>query len=338
MVVRPAIAGLPSSHSQESTFLPQEATLMWFRMTRMSSSLAVCLLAVLILTAQVGCGTNPFLAANFNQSLYDFLQENPGGPPPPDNGDDGGDDEVLGSVCDLTVAAQNIQFSIQNASVNFVDYSMTFVASAGPGGFVCDANVQDYLNAGYSDAIIPGSGSSLEIGCDVISLLSGTRILTREFGINEGAAARLNPDAEGGDPNGNEPSRTLTRLDNGQPFIPLPELIVLGNADADFECTGDDLCTQKGFVYVNNAGIPTGKAAEVSRIQGTVCAENAGTAPEWRLDRTLDDVTQAFQYARGGAIIVTVLDRATDSPDNTRNQVVWRVTDVNGDTIHIEQP
>ncbi len=311
---------------------------MWFWMSRKSSRCAVGVLALVVAIVLLGCNANPFLAANFNQSLADFLDENPGGPPPPDDDDDDADDEVLGSVCDLTAAEQNIQFAVRNSSINFVDFSMTFVVSAGPGGFVCDERVQDYLNAGYSDAIIPGSGTSLDIGCDVISLLSGTRILTREFGINEGLAARLNPDAEGGDPTGNEPTRIFTRLDNGQPFIPLPELIVLGNGDADFECTGNDLCTQKGFVYVSNAGIPTGKAAEVSRVQGTVCAENAGTAPEWRLDRTLDDISQAFQFGRGGAIIVTVLDRATDAPNNNRNQVVWQVTDANGDTIHIERP
>lgn len=310
---------------------------MWFRMTRTSSSLALASLTMLLLAAQLGCGANPFLASRFNQSLADFLAENPGGPPPPDDDDDGADEEVLGSVCDLPVAQQAISVSVQNSSTNFVDFSITFVASAGPGGFVCDNQVQDYLNSGYSDAIIPGSGASLAIGCDTISLVSGTRILTREFGVNQGVASRLDPDPDG-EVNGNEPVRILTRLDNSQPFIPLPELIVVGNGSNNFVCTGNNLCTQKGFVYVNNVGIPTGKAAEASRIQGTVCAENAGTAPEWRLDRTLDENTQAFQYGRGGAIVITVLNRASDPIENTRNQVVWSVFDVNGDQIQFPRP
>ena len=113
---------------------------------------------------------------------------------------------------------------------------------------------------------------------------------------------------------------------------------MFGNEDPDFICTGGtnlgDLCTQRGVVYVSSVGIPVGKSAEAARIQGTVCAENFGTAPEWRLDKTLDSQVQPFQYGRGGAIVMTVLDRAGDALDNTRNQVVWLVTDADDNTLH----
>ena len=125
--------------------------------------------------------------------------------------------------------------------------------------------------------------------------------------------------------------------------IPLPELIVLGGDDADFICTGGaqlgDLCTQRGFVYVNDGGVSVGKPANASRIQGTICNEGFGTAPEWRLDKTLQDgFVQAFQYSAGGSIIVSILDRSADDVENNRNQVVWLVTNGNDTTIHYPNP
>lgn len=304
-----------------------------------------CLTFLLLLGAGtaifVGCTRmSPFLAAQFNQSLLGL----PGGVPPttnPSDNNNGNDNSgVVSSVCDLDAGQQVISISIQNASQQFAKFSLTFAVSAGPGGFVCDDQVQDYLNAGFSDAIVPGSGQSAVIGCDTISLASGNRILTMQFGSNQGPGATLAPNV-GGDPNATLPTLILRRRDNGSALLPLPELIIFGNADADFICTGGaaagDLCTQRGFVYASNAGLPVGKSAEASRIQGTVCAENFGSAPEWRLDKTLDAIVQPFQYGRGGAIVATILDRAGDDLSNGRNQVVWLVTDADDNTLHFPQ-
>lgn len=284
-----------------------------------------------------GCGNySPFLAAQFNQTLAGVVTTNP--PPiindPNENGNTNAD--VLASVCDLAAAQRVIQIGIQNEAAQAVDFSLTLVASAGPGGFVCDAELQEYLDAGYRDAIVPGSGSSAIIGCDTISLLSGTRILTLEFGVNQGVAARLaantNPDTLF--PDAALPNVSLRRADDNSTLIPLPEVIVVGSGDPDFVCTGSSLCSQRGFVYVSAGGFPVGKAAEAERIQGTVCAENFGTAPEMRLDKTLDQTSQPYQYARGGTIIFGVLDRAGDALDATRNQVAWLVIDENDTTVH----
>lgn len=300
----------------------------------------VCVFAVGVILA-AGCkGGSPFLAAAFNNTLVGV---NTGGPPPnPVDPNNPTQNDTLTSVCDLLPAEQTIQISIQNESQQFVEFSITLVVSAGPGGFVCDEELQEYLNAGYTDAIVPGSGSTAGIGCDSVSLLSGTRLLTLEYGVNQGAGAMIGPNITGGGntvfPDPSLPQFTLRRRDNGSAFIPLPELIVFGNDDPDFICTGGaivgDLCTQRGFVYTSGVGLPVGKSIEASRIQGTVCAENFGSAPEWRLDKTLQIQVQPFQYGRGGAIVVGVMDRAGDALDNTRNQAAWLVTDADDNTLH----
>lgn len=319
---------------------------MYSRLSRVSLFAGlVGVLAVAILIAP-GCrSTNPFLAAAFNMSGFDNnnggIQS--GGPPPGPDGGGTTNTDVLSSVCDLPVTEQFIQVSILNASEQFVDFSMTFAVSAGPGGFVCDDQLQDYLNAGYSDALAPGLGGSANIGCDILSLGSGTRLLTLEFGINEVGFIPIPPNV-GGDPEADLPTRVLQRRDGRGPNIPLPELIVFGNADPNFICAGGevlgDLCTQRGFVYTampppsERRGLPVGKSVESSRIQGTICAENFGTAPEWRLDKTLNNQVQPFQYGRGGTIVVSVLNRALDDLTNTRNQAVWLVTDADDNTLH----
>ncbi len=299
------------------------------------SAVALCVAAA----ASMGqsCGSiSPFLAAQFNQNLIGTIGN---GPPPVinnnQNGNDNTDPDVLASVCDLPEVQRVIQISVQNEAQQAVDFSMTLIASAGPGGFVCDSQLQDYLDAGYRDAIVPGSGNSFVVGCDTINLLSGTRILTLEFGVNQGVVARLPANTNAGVqfPDATLPTIELRRADDGSTLLPLPEVIVAGSGDPDFVCSGNNLCTQRGFVYVTNAGIPVGKAAEASHIQGTVCAENIGTAPEWRLDKTLDNVSQPFQFGRGGAIVFGVLDRAADPLNSTRNQVSWLVIDENDATI-----
>ena len=107
-----------------------------------------------------------------------------------------------------------------------------------------------------------------------------------------------------------------------------------------FVCLGGDLCTQRGFIYSTPPpdSLPQGKSAQASTIQGTVCNKHFGTAPEWRLDKTpLNGTIAPFEFAAGGAIVATVLDRSGDALTNTRNQVVWLVTDAGGQTVHAEE-
>ena len=292
----------------------------------------------------IGCGSfgsllgpmNPFLAASFNTNLAGVLsQGNLTSQVIP--GDPGGGGNVVSDITELPQSQRTIQVSVQNESEQRVRFSMTFVVSGGAGGFVPDSEIQDFLDAGYSDAVVPGVGGSTAIGCDIVTLTRGTRLLTMAFGINQGTGATL-PGNAGGVTGGDVPTFILARRDNDSPNIPLPELIVFGSSDPDFICSGGatvgNLCTQRGFVYTSVADLPVGKPVEAFRIQGTVCETNFGSAPEWRLDLTLDSQVQPFQYGRGGAIIARVLDRSADDPTETRNQAVWTVTDSNGTTLH----
>lgn len=282
-----------------------------------------------------GCGgMSPFLAAQFASTI--IPRPGPAPEPPPTTQPI---DDTFGSVCDLDAALRGIEVSLTNQAQQRVRFAMTFVASAGTGGFVCDAQVQDYLNAGYTDAIPTGSGNTFNIGCDVITLLSGNRLLIMEFGINELPEQALAANV-GGDP-ATATTISLRRRDNGGTFLPLPELIVFGDSDPNFTCLGGDLCTQRGFVYSSAApaNLPIGKGVDADHIQGTVCNSAAGTAPEWRLDESFtDDVVQPFQYVAGGAIIGTVLDRASDSLNDARNQVVWQVSNEADQIVHNPNP
>lgn len=292
----------------------------------------VVALGLLAAFIAVGCGGNisPFLSAQFAQTFLNLPDRNQGTPTTtPDNTTP---DTAITSVCALDAANRNIQIALVNQAQQPVSFAITLAVSAGPGGFVCDAELPNYLNAGYVDALIPGQ-TVLVVGCDTVPLLSGTRILVRRYGINELGSPSLVAAAPGA-----ETTRTLLTA-TGSPLIPLPELIIFGDADPNFICTGANLCTQRGFVYTNPSGIPVGKSAEVIRIQGTLCAQGFGTAPEWRLDKTpFNNAVQPFQYAAGGTIVATVLDRSGDAASNPRNQVVWLVTNENGDTIHIPDP
>jgi hypothetical protein len=287
----------------------------------------------------IGCGgTSPFLSARFAETIITTQQ--PGGSPPPATQPTTPGSDAITSVCDLDANLRVLSVTVANLSAQYLQFSMTFAVSAGPGGFVCDSELQSYLNAGYSDALVLGSGRVITIGCDTLTLLSGNRLLTREFGISElGIPVTLAPAQN---PDSTSPAPTtlqLTRRDNNSPLIPLPEIIVLGNDDPNFICTGGNLCSQRGFVYTNAVGLPVGKAIDASRIQGTVCNTSLGTAPEWRLDKTVfDSSVQTYQYAAGGAIIVTALNRADDALTETRKQAVWLVTDSNGATIHFPDP
>lgn len=306
---------------------------MFSRLRRITSRWGLPGLCSAVVLLSLGCnGASPFLAAAFNTTLTG-TQGTPDDVRPPGDQDDVNPDE-LNSLDDLPPGERSLQVAIENASDQFVKFRITFLVSAGPGGFVPeDDMIQDYLNAGYSDAVLPGSGGDVIVGCDTVSLVSGSRVLAMQFGTELGLDILIGPN-ETDDPNAtNLPTVTLLTR-GGSAFIPLPELIVLGSEDPDFICTGSDLCTQRGFVYVSAFEFPVGKAPAASRIQGSICAENFGTAPEWRLDKTLDEQVQPFQFAAGGVILLTVLDRDDDSLNNQRNQVVWLVTDAMDRTIH----
>jgi hypothetical protein len=300
-----------------------------------AGALGILAVAALVL---IGCGgVNPFLSTQFwlNSNIEDLLQPNvtvPAGEEPTDTG-------TLTSVCDLDpndATLRTIQVTVQSESQQYVKFSMTFVASTGTGGFVCADELQDYLNAGYSYR-----GSTV-FGCDTVSL-GGGQLIAMEFGINQGAGATLPPATYDSGTLTAVSSLALRRRDTLSQSIPLPQIIIFGNSDPSFECVGGsglgDLCSQRGFVYTNAAGVTVGKSAEAWRIQGTLCNENYGSAPEWRLDRTLNDgQILPYQYAHGGEILVTVKDRSGDLLSNGRSQAVWTVTNSGGTQIQFPDP
>ncbi len=307
------------------------------RLLRVSTAGVLVLLIAMTSFLQLGCGgANPFLAAQFASTIGSIPR--PGPPSPPTPPVDGGTDEVLGSVCNVATGLRTINVSLQNQAQQRVRFAMTFVVSAGAGGFVCDEEVQNYINAGYTDAFAPGSATSFTIGCDTVQLLSGNRILRMSFGVDQLPELLLQPSV-GGNQGGQLPTVQLRRRDNGLELIPIPEIIVFGNATANFTCVGNDLCTQRGFVYSSINNLPIGKAADAAHIQGTVCQTLFGTAPEWRLDRTVNDnITQPFQFPLGATIVVLVLDRSGDSLNDPRVQVVWTVTNAAGQVVHNPTP
>ncbi len=314
------------------------------RLRRVVISTAVIALFTVTALVIVGCGgISPFLSAQFASTMVgtDEGVLAQGGANLPEPEDETIASAAITSVADLPEIFRGLSVTVANESQTYVRFSMVFAVSAGPGGFVEDDLIQDYITAGYDDALIPGSGNIATIGCDTLTLVSGTRLLTMEFGIGQGDLATLAPGIVGDQET--PQLYQLRRRNNASDIIPLPEIIIFGEDDSDFTCTGGDilgdLCTQRGFVYSSAADIPVGKAIEASRIQGTVCNEGFGTAPEWRLDKTtLDGQVQPYQYGAGGTIIVTILDRWNDSVEESRNQAVWLVTDGDGNTIHFPQP
>lgn len=294
---------------------------------------AISIVGVVILAAVtvIGCGNvSPFLSLHFaaNSDLQD-TQGTPRSLPQPD----GTSDETLASVCNLSEELRSIQVTLENYSADNVRFAMTFVASAGPGGFVCTDQLEDYLDAGY----VRHNTNTIVIGCDTV-ILGGSQVLVLEYGFNEIPESWIQRATTDGT-NVTPTTLALTRRNQAaRTDIPLPELIVFGTDDPIFECSGagaNRLCTQRGFVYVTDALVATGKPVEASRIQGTPCAENYGSSPEWYLDKTtLDGTTQIFQYPAGGTITVGILDRSGDPLTSTRNQVVWTVLSAAGATVH----
>jgi len=276
--------------------------------------------AIAIIVA-LGCGRNsPFLAIQFAGTLGPPA----GGGTRPSTSQNNGSTTISQS-CDLDAAKRGIRVVLANEAQQFVRYSITFIASAGPGGFVCDEDLNDYFAAGYRDTILD-VGNGATFGCDVVRLLGGTRMLSLRI------ADTLAQNVGGTTDPANVPIAQPPL--NGNTFIPLPELIVLGDTDPIFTCTGNNLCTQRGFVYTDVANTPIA-FVNVSRTQDTVCNSRAGTAPEWRLSdlNKADNQASPFQFVPGGGIGIDVLDRANNANVNV-NQVVWTVVDINGNIIH----
>lgn len=294
----------------------------WHRIANLTGIFWLFALAVAI---SIGCASNPLLSLNFVANTLDAF--NGAGGPAGGGGDPVAGDPtapLIGSVCDLDAQRRGIFVVVRNEAQQFAQISLTFAVSAGGAGFACDAEVPNYFSAGYRAAILVDNVTF--IGCDAIRLFSGDQILTLR--ITDTLAQNV-----GGDP----ATATIAQPPlNGSTFIPLPELIVLGDDSPNFICTGNNLCTQRGFIYTDIANNPIA-FINASRTQDTVCNANAGTAPEWRLgDPNVDDLLiLPYQYPAGGTLRISILDRASNINPNV-NQVVWQVFDVEGNLIHDE--
>src|SRR5262249_25852394 len=126
----------------------------------------------------------------------------------------GGTGNTIQQSCDLDPARRGIRFVLSNQAQQFARYTITFVASAGSGGFVCGEDENDYLAAGYRDTVLD-AGNGATIGCDVVRLLGGTRLLTLR--VSDAIAQNVG---------GAAPGIVAQPPLNGNTFIPLPELIV----------------------------------------------------------------------------------------------------------------
>ena len=210
---------------------------MYFRLQRVMSFVGLIWIFAGAAFVSIGCNglrfpgpVSPFLAASFNTTLAGVIG---GGSLIPGEGDgSGGGGLAISTITELPQSQRTIQVSVQNEAAQRVRFAMTFVVSAGVGGFVPDSEIQNFLDAGYSDRLVPGAGGSTTIGCDTITLARGTRLLTMAFGINQGDVATL--PANVGGTGANVPTFVFGRRDNGSPDIPLPELIVFGSSDPDF--------------------------------------------------------------------------------------------------------
>jgi len=286
-----------------------------------SKSRRLWITATLVLS---GCfaGANPFIAARFSQGLVGGGAG--GGSATQPTGD-------IDTSCELS-DTQNVLngFLVANGSQQIVSYSLTFLASAGSGGFVCNEDVDDYLNAGYRALPLDSVTRTAIVGCDPIPLQGGTQILALRLSgqiaqntISVTTCEGLNADAP-----------TAAAPLNGTRRIPLPEVIVLGDDQPFFICTGTNACTQGGFAYVDVAGNLIDKVT-ASRTQGTLCNLRVTNLPEWRLfdPNFAEAQAEAFNYTAGGIITVVILDRAGNSDPNV-NKVVWQVRASGGAVLH----
>lgn len=227
---------------------------------------------------------------------------------------------TINSTCDLSAARKSLSMLLKNESLQNAAYSITLLASAGSGGFVCDAELGNYTAAGYLSVPL-GAGNTYQIGCDVVTLSTangfrgGTALLARTI---TGSIAPNLSGTPAGAPAAGAPL-------NGTTAIPVPEVIVLGDGNALFICQANNPCTQGGFTYTNALNVQIDDIF-ASRTQGTLCREGAGERPEWRLlnPSSADTSARAFEYVAGASVTVTVLDRVFN-PSANQNKVVWQV-------------
>jgi len=277
----------------------------------------------LMLFAVAACaGVNPFTSARFASNLAGSGAG--GGTTPPPAGS-------IASTCDLTADRKFIQsFNLRNQSTRQIQYRLTMIASAGPGGFVCDLDRDSYLNAGYRPLAVDPLTFTATIGCDPVPLRGGTQLLALTL---SGSIV-----ANTGDLDDFEGAPAAAAPLNGSVRIPVPQLIVFGDGTANFICRGNDACTQAGLIYTTDFGTLVTRITAL-RTQGTLCNTRVSSVPEWLLfDPNQDDEnSSAFHYTTGSFISAGVLNRA-DNTDPNVNQAVWQVISADGVTLRTFQP
>lgn len=240
----------------------------------------------------------------------------------------------VSTTCDLASERKNITVLLKNESAQNIVYSISFLASTGSGGFVCDADRQRYLNGGYVSA-----GASITLGCRSLTtsdsaFRGGTEILVRRVGRDAGNNLILLGPNLGGKIE--TATKAVAPLD-GITLIPTPEVIVLGDDEASsnalFVCQSGNPCTQGGFTYVNAQRVQIDDVF-ASATQDTQCNVGAGSRPEWRLrnPNSLDQGAAASEYVAGANITLTVLNRLFAAA--SLNKVVWAVV---GPVPNLEQ-
>lgn len=287
-----------------------------------SEALYVLALAVTLGAVAWGCGSPSAIAVlNFmNRTTSNPASRFPqgGGPrpnpptPPPTN--------VVNTTCDLASARRTLSMLVKNESLQNVAYSITFLASAGSGGFVCDADLAIYSAAGYS-AVALGPGNTFQLGCNIVTLGAADGFRGGNTLLARTVTGTMPPNLSGTPQGAPAAAAPL----NGTTAIPLPEVIVLGSDNALFICQANNPCTQGGFTYTNALGVQIDDIF-ASRTQGTLCRENAGQRPEWRLlnPNSLDTAARRFEFVAGSNVTVTVLDRVFN-PNLPQNKAVWQV-------------
>ncbi|HPF38266.1 MAG TPA: hypothetical protein P5081_11290 [Phycisphaerae bacterium] len=320
----------------------RKASLIASRQPGLTLILGVFVTAAII----IGCGkVSPFSAGAFN-TLF------PGVPVAAGAGGGGGG-VVAGDYTyfdDIPVELQTITSEVRNASPYPVAYRMLFIVTAGvradgkEDGFVRnDADIQNYIRAGYRDVIAFDQpiGTSVSYSCNFIYLQRGSRLLVKEFGVGEGFG--LPPlDANLETPDEIPPVGNLhVRSDNGSPLVPVPEFIAFISGDDGFECQDpSDTCTAVSFRFLQNNRPNPLLDVTSTRIQGTTCGQGTGRTPASRLNLDPTRASSLTQYPLGGAIVWVALDPErtgsfTDAEDPDPNRdVVWLVTDANGDIEH----
>ncbi len=291
---------------------------------RVASSPTVLAVAAVI---AVGCGgISPIAVLNFVNQGVGNLPGQGGAPPVPAT-----QPANINTTCDLPAARKSISIQIRNESAQDVNFSITLLASAGSGGFVCQAERPIYSSAGYTSLPLLMPGNVFRQGCAEVSLGS-LRGGNEMLGVTFTGSLAPNPGAT-------PQTATIAGFPlDGVSLLPLPEVIVLGDSNSLFICQGNNVCSQGGFAYTNGSGILIDGITS-TRTQGTRCNANAGTNPEWRLlnPSQADSAARAFEYVAGANITISVLNRIFDA-NPVRNKATWRVLGPapNFEMIHAE--